>query len=235
MDHELIKDDFSRRAYIIYEPSANVLSRQVLPRCGGQPTFMRREVGIKDDGCLYPMVANNTTDIDLPLHLLQGTAPPRAFLSCDRGPTSRQRPEYLIAMVTPIRWLWLLLSMMLSSQVVAGELSFTGSHLEQVQSFETDDEFQLTLLAQTPEVNIRLNKLQGRIRRHAHPQSNHFLYLIRGQIELTVGDETKVVGAGDFVTIPREIPHAMKRIGDSEALFLDVASPPDVGDVVWYE
>jgi hypothetical protein len=116
MDHELIKDDFSRRAYIIYEPSASVLSRLELPRCGGQPTFMRREVGIKDDGCLYPMVANNTTDIDLPLHLLQGTAPTRAFLSCDRGPTSRQRLEYLIAMVTPIRWLLLLLSMMLSSQ-----------------------------------------------------------------------------------------------------------------------
>lgn len=164
---------------------------------------------------------------------LSGSFPIRKMMAFSGS--RRQRLEYLIAMVTPIRWLLLLLSMMLSSQVVAGELSFTGSHLEHMQSFETNDEFQLTLLAPTPEVNIRLNKLQGRIRRHAHPQSNHFLYLIRGQIELTVGDETKVVGAGDFVTIPRETPHAMKRIGDSEALFLDVASPPDVGDVVWYE
>ena len=128
-----------------------------------------------------------------------------------------------------------MLSMMLASQVVACELGFTVIHLEQVQSFDPYDEFQLTLLAQTPEMNIRLNKLQGRIKRHAHPQSNHFLYLIKGQIELTVGDETKVVGAGDFITIPRGTPHAMKRVVDSEALFLDVASPPDVGDVVWYE
>ena len=235
MDHKLIKHDFSLGAYDTDGPSANVLSRLVLSRCGGQPTFMRREVGIKDDGCLYPMVANNTTDIDLPLHLLTGTAPTRAFLSCDRGPANHQQPQHLMAMVTSIRWLWLLLSMMLSSQVVAGELSFTGNHLEQVQSFETYDEFQLVLLAHTPEMNIRLNKLEGRIKRHALLQSNHFLYLIKGQIELTVGDETTVVGVGDFVTIPRETPHAMKRIGDSEALFLDVSSPPDVGDVVWYE
>lgn len=235
MDHELIKDDFSHRAYVIYRPSANVLSRLVLPRCGGQPTFMHREVSIKDDGHLHLMVAHNTTDIDLPRHVLTGAAPTRALLSCDRGPSNRKQLQHLMAMVTSIRWLLLLLSMMLASQVVAGELGFTVIHLEQVQSFDPYDEFQLTLLAQTPEMNIRLNKLQGRIKRHAHPQSNHFLYLIKGQIELTVGDETKVVGAGDFITIPRGTPHAMKRVVDSEALFLDVASPPDVGDVVWYE
>jgi mannose-6-phosphate isomerase-like protein (cupin superfamily) len=235
VDHELSKDDLSRGAYVIYGPSANVLSRPVLPCHEGQPTFMRREVGVKDDSHLRPMVADNTTDIELPLHFLKGAAPTQAFLTFDRGPANRQQLEHLLSMVTPIRWLLLFLSMMLSSQVLAGELGFTVSQLEQVQSFEPYDEFQLALLAQTPEVNIRLNKLQGRIKRHARPQSNHFLYLIKGQIELAVGDETKVVGAGNFITIPRGIPHAMKRIGDSEVLFLDVASPPDVGDVVWYE
>jgi mannose-6-phosphate isomerase-like protein (cupin superfamily) len=179
--------------------------------------------------------AFDTTDIELPLHFLKGAAPSQAFLRFDRGLSNRHQLEHLLALVTPIRWLLLLLTMMLSSQVLAGELGVTISQLEQVQSFEPYDEFQLALLAQTTEVNIRLNKLQGRIKRHAHPQSNHFLYLIKGQIELAVGDETKVVGAGNFITIPRGTPHAMQRIGGSEALFLDVASPPDVGDVVWYE
>jgi quercetin dioxygenase-like cupin family protein len=50
-----------------------------------------------------------------------------------------------------------------------------------------------------------------------------------------VGDQMRVVGAGDFVTIPRGTPHAMHRVGDAEAVFLDVASPPDVGDVIWHE
>ncbi|MBI3327293.1 MAG: cupin domain-containing protein [Nitrospinae bacterium] len=125
--------------------------------------------------------------------------------------------------------------MMLAASVSAGELVFTVNRLEQVQTFEAGDGFQLALLAQTPEMNIRMNKLTGRIKRHAHPQGHHFLYLIRGQVELTVGHETRIIGPGDFVTIPRGSPHSMKRLGDSEALFLDIASPPDIGDVVWHE
>jgi mannose-6-phosphate isomerase-like protein (cupin superfamily) len=235
VDHELIKDEFSRRAYVIDGVSALSLSRRVLPARGCRPTIRCRDVGIQDDGHLHPVGADNTTDIDLPRHILTGEALTRAFLSCDCGPANRQQLPHPMAMVTSIRGIWLLLSLMLASQVVAGELGFTVTHLEHVQSFETSDDFQLALLAHTPEMNIRLNKLRGRIKRHAHPQSHHFFYLIQGQIELTVGDETKVLGTGDFVTIPRETPHAMKRIGDVEALLLDVASPPDAGDVVWYE
>jgi quercetin dioxygenase-like cupin family protein len=132
-------------------------------------------------------------------------------------------------------WLLLIVGVMLSSQVVAGALGFTVGHLDQVQSFQPYEGFRLALLAQTPEMNIRLNKLEGRIKRHEHPQTHHFLYLIKGQIELTVGDEIRMISAGDFVTIPQGIPHAMRRVGESEALFLDVASPPDVGDVIWRE
>jgi mannose-6-phosphate isomerase-like protein (cupin superfamily) len=235
MDHGLSEHALSRGGHVIYGPSANALSRPVLPRRKGRPTSWCREVGVKDDGHLRPMVADDTTDIELPLYFLKGAAPTQAFLNFDRGPANRHQLEHLLALATPVTWLLLLLSMMPSSQVLAGELGFTVSQLEQVQSFEPYDEFQLALLAQTPEVNIRVNKLQGRIKRHAHPQSNHFLYLIKGQIELAVGDETKVVGAGSFITIPQGAPHAMQRVGDSEVLFLDVASPPDVGDVVWYE
>jgi quercetin dioxygenase-like cupin family protein len=133
------------------------------------------------------------------------------------------------------RWLLLTVGVMLASQVVAGGLGFTVKRLDQVQSFQSYEGFHLALLAQTPGVNIRLNNLEGRIKRHEHPQTDHFLYLIKGQIELTVGDETRVISAGDFVTIPQGFPHAMQRLGDSEALFLDVASPPDVGDVIWHE
>jgi kynurenine formamidase len=35
---------------------------------------MRGEVGVKDDGQLRPLVAHNTTHIDMPVHFLEGTA-----------------------------------------------------------------------------------------------------------------------------------------------------------------
>jgi quercetin dioxygenase-like cupin family protein len=117
----------------------------------------------------------------------------------------------------------------------AEELTFSVQRPAQVQSFDAAGEAQLTLLAQTPGMNIRVNKLTGRIKRHEHPQTHHFLYLIQGQIELTVGAETRRIQAGDFVSIPHGSVHAMQRVGDTEALFLDIASPPDVGDVIWHE
>ena len=121
------------------------------------------------------------------------------------------------------------------SPTSAGELMFTVQQPEQAQTFVSAGEAQLALLAQTPELNIRVNKLTGRIKRHEHPQSHHFLYLLKGQIELTVGTENRRIQAGDFVTIPPGRVHAMQRIGASEALFLDIAAPPDVGDVIWHE
>jgi len=132
-------------------------------------------------------------------------------------------------------WLWCAVSAMLVCRGLAAEVAFTVNPLDQVQTFEAHNGFHLATLAQTPGMNLRLNKLTGRIKLHEHPQSDHFLYLIKGEIELTVGHETRIIGPGHLVTIPKGTPHAMTRRGTSEALFLDIASPPDVGDVVWLE
>ena len=74
MVDELIKYDLSLDVYFTYGPAASVLSRPVLPRREGQPIFMRGEVGIKDDGQFRPLVAHNTTHIDMPVHFLDGAA-----------------------------------------------------------------------------------------------------------------------------------------------------------------
>ena len=130
---------------------------------------------------------------------------------------------------------WLALGLFLPMQGFAAELDFTVAQVETLLPFQRYDGFQLATLAQTSEVNIRVNRLSDRIKRHSHPSSHHFLYFIKGQVALSVADDTRVVGGGDFVTIPRGTPHAMHRIGESEAVFLDVASPADVGDVIWHE
>jgi kynurenine formamidase len=72
MDDELIRCDLSLDVYFTYGPAAHVLSRPVLARREGQPIYMRGEVGIKDDGQLRPLVAHNTTHIDMPVHFLDG-------------------------------------------------------------------------------------------------------------------------------------------------------------------
>lgn len=134
-----------------------------------------------------------------------------------------------------MEWLFAVLTGILASQVSAGDLTPAVVQLEQVQSFVAYEGFQLALLAQTPEMNIRLNKLTDRIQRHSHPQTHHFLYLIKGEVELTLGQETRRLGPGAFVTIPQGTRHSMQRLGEAEVLFLDLAAPPDTGDVQWHE
>ncbi len=70
MGSGLIKCDLTLEKYFVYGPSAAVLTRSVLPRRDGQPILMRGEVGIKEDGQLRPLVAHNTTHIDMPYHFL---------------------------------------------------------------------------------------------------------------------------------------------------------------------
>ncbi|ETW94660.1 MAG: hypothetical protein ETSY1_33880 [Candidatus Entotheonella factor] len=70
MSSGLIKCDLTLEHYFIYGPSAGVMTRPVLPRREGQPILMRGEVGVKEDGQLRPLVAHNTTHIDMPYHFL---------------------------------------------------------------------------------------------------------------------------------------------------------------------
>lgn len=149
-----------------------------------------------------------------------------------------RRPTYGRRMMRPRPlsiWALVALGGFLPMLALAGELDFSVVQLDTQPAFQRHDGFQLATLAQTSTVNIRVNRLEDWIKRHTHPRSDHFLYFIKGQVELRVGDDTRMVRAGDFVVIPLGTSHAMRRVGDSEAVFLDVASPPDVGDVIWHE
>jgi kynurenine formamidase len=98
---ELIKCDLSLDVYFTYGPAANVLSRPVLSRRAGQPIFMRGEVGVKDDGQLRPLVAHNTTHIDMPVHFLEGAADLHTVLN---NPAYRVNHPMLALVVDVSAW-----------------------------------------------------------------------------------------------------------------------------------
>ena len=74
MGNGLIKCDVTLETYFTYGSAASVVTRPVLQRREGQPIAMRGEIGIRDDGNLRPLVAHNTTHIDMPLHFIDNTA-----------------------------------------------------------------------------------------------------------------------------------------------------------------
>lgn len=60
------------------------------------------------------------------------------------------------------------------------------------------------------------------IPRHAHPHEQ-VVNVLEGRLELVVGDETHLLGPGEVVVIPGEIPHSAR--GITECRVLDVFAP----------
>jgi quercetin dioxygenase-like cupin family protein len=58
---------------------------------------------------------------------------------------------------------------------------------------------------------------------HSHPH-DQVGYVLRGSMQLTVGEETQTCRAGDSYYIPGDVPHSAQT--EEDALVLDVFCPP---------
>jgi quercetin dioxygenase-like cupin family protein len=63
--------------------------------------------------------------------------------------------------------------------------------------------------------------------RHQHPHEQLGI-MLEGALELTIGDETRIIRAGDAYTIPPNLPHHA-RTGEEGCLVLDIFTPPREG------
>jgi mannose-6-phosphate isomerase-like protein (cupin superfamily) len=61
--------------------------------------------------------------------------------------------------------------------------------------------------------------------RHTHTREDETYYVLSGELEVIIGDETFVLGAGDTLMAPRNIPHQLRNSGNVENHYLLVFSP----------
>jgi quercetin dioxygenase-like cupin family protein len=61
--------------------------------------------------------------------------------------------------------------------------------------------------------------------RHTHTREDEAYYVLSGELEVVVEDETFVLRAGDTLIAPRDIPHQLRNSGDAENHYLLVFSP----------
>lgn len=66
-------------------------------------------------------------------------------------------------------------------------------------------------------------KKDVRLHKHAHHTEN--IYVISGKGEMTIGDEKFVIKKGDFFTIPKGAPHALKVLSSAPVKVLSIQSP----------
>lgn len=61
--------------------------------------------------------------------------------------------------------------------------------------------------------------------RHTHTREDESYYVLAGELEVIVGDETFLLKAGDTLLAPRDIPHQLRNSGNIENHYLLVFSP----------
>jgi quercetin dioxygenase-like cupin family protein len=57
-----------------------------------------------------------------------------------------------------------------------------------------------------------------------HP-TEQLVHMLAGRLRIWIGDEEHVVGPGDVVLIPPDVPHRGEAVGPENAQYLEVLSP----------
>jgi mannose-6-phosphate isomerase-like protein (cupin superfamily) len=55
---------------------------------------------------------------------------------------------------------------------------------------------------------------------HVHHDVDDSFYLLRGQLAMRCGDDTFIASAGDYVSLPKGVPHTLRNVGEEEAVLL---------------
>ena len=68
------------------------------------------------------------------------------------------------------------------------------------------------------------------VHRHHHPQEEVF-HVLDGELEVSIGDETRMVRPGDAAVVPSEVEHSARAITDCRVIVADSPTRDSVGGV----
>ncbi len=91
---------------------------------------------------------------------------------------------------------------------------------------QTNKPFKTTFL-HSPRLLVGLNTLlPGQTQPlHDHADQDKFYFILAGTGRFTVGEETRICGAGDLVLAPAGLPHGASNDGEELLSFLTVIAP----------
>jgi mannose-6-phosphate isomerase-like protein (cupin superfamily) len=61
---------------------------------------------------------------------------------------------------------------------------------------------------------------------HVHDHEEEAFYVLAGRARFAAGEERRDLSAGDFILVPRGVPHTLARLGEEELRMLVIVSPP---------
>ena len=82
-------------------------------------------------------------------------------------------------------------------------------------------------LLSSPEARINYFEVTGRGSLHYHPDADHRLYVLEGSVLIICGKSTTTCAVGDFIIIPKGVPHCYDvPAKGGRALLLTLDAPP---------
>ena len=79
-------------------------------------------------------------------------------------------------------------------------------------------------LRRTARARTNLVELKGTIANHVHPDADHTLMVLEGELDAWAGAEPVRLGAGDYISIPKGMPHRY-RVRSARALLMSFDAP----------
>lgn len=105
----------------------------------------------------------------------------------------------------------------LSAPIAGDQYGFPGTTFyHRTKSSETNGVFSVIELVTQPG--------QG-VSPHVHQHEDELVYIIDGELEVTLGDQKMNAGAGIMALLPRGIPHGFTNVGNRPSRLLDVILP----------
>jgi quercetin dioxygenase-like cupin family protein len=97
------------------------------------------------------------------------------------------------------------------------ELNIVGSQIfHKVKSKDTDGVFAIIEIVTPREKGVAL---------HVHEREDELVYLLEGEIEVTLGNQKMKAVPGVMALLPRGIPHGFRNIGNKPSRLLDAILP----------
>jgi mannose-6-phosphate isomerase-like protein (cupin superfamily) len=87
-----------------------------------------------------------------------------------------------------------------------------------------DKPVQFTPVAQISNLGMLVGPVK-KIRLHTHEQEDHIVYVVRGRAKARLDEQTREVGPGDVITLPKRVPHSFEQVGSEPFVILVNATP----------
>jgi quercetin dioxygenase-like cupin family protein len=71
--------------------------------------------------------------------------------------------------------------------------------------------------------------IKNGVKLHKHLEHTENIYVLKGKGEMTIGDEKLVIKKGDYFSIKKNTPHALKVLSSSPMKVISIQSPKFIG------